>query len=177
MCLYLRPFAVLASLLIVGLASGCEKKKAIVLSPAQIDAVKATDEATITAYVAAQHLTATRTASGVYYAVETPAPADAPAPTAGQQVTVSYKGVLLAGATDGLEFDSSNGLERAFKFTVGASPRQTIEGWDEGIRLMHQGEHGRLIIPSHLAYGSRGYDPVIPANAVLIFYLGLESIQ
>ena len=51
-----------------------------------------------------------------------------------------------------------------------------IAGWDEGILLLHEGDKARLVIPSELAYGSRGAGGVIPPNAPLIFDVELVSV-
>jgi peptidyl-prolyl cis-trans isomerase, cyclophilin type len=60
------------------------------------------------------------------------------------------------------------------QFTVGVG--QVIQGWDEGILLLSEGDKARLVIPSELAYGSRGAGGVIPPNAPLIFDVELVSV-
>ena len=52
-----------------------------------------------------------------------------------------------------------------------------IEGWDEGIMLLNVGDKARLVIPSHLGYGSRGAGGVIPPNATLIFDVELVDVK
>ncbi|PSR79249.1 hypothetical protein PHLCEN_2v7107 [Hermanssonia centrifuga] len=55
---------------------------------------------------------------------------------------------------------------------------QVIRGWDEGLQGMCLNEKRILTIPSTMAYGSRGFGSVIPANSALVFdveLVGLES--
>ncbi|MDP3353694.1 MAG: peptidylprolyl isomerase [Flavobacteriaceae bacterium] len=81
----------------------------------------------------------------------------------GKTVSVHYKGMLL----DGTTFDSSYSRKEPIEFTLGVG--QVIAGWDEGIQLLKVGDKARFVIPSDLAYGSRGASGVIPPNATLIF--------
>jgi peptidylprolyl isomerase len=107
-------------------------------------------------------------ASGLRYIDELVGDGDTP--SRGQQVIVEYTGWL----TDGSSFDSSRG-RGPFDFAIGTG--SVIRGWDEGVASMRVGGKRRLIIPSALGYGARGYPPVIPENATLIFdveLLGLE---
>ncbi len=78
-------------------------------------------------------------------------------------VTVHYTGYL----SDGKIFDSSVKREQTFSFPLGGG--RVIKGWDEGVALMKKGEKFRFIIPYELAYGEKGYPPVIPAKAELVF--------
>lgn len=75
---------------------------------------------------------------------------------------------------DGKVFDSSVQRGEPLEFTLGIG--QVIEGWDEGLLLLNEGDKAQLIIPSDLAYGSRGAGGVIPPNAVLIFDVELVKI-
>ncbi len=86
-------------------------------------------------------------------------------------VSVHYKGQL----TDGTVFDSSYKRNQPIDFTLGIG--QVIPGWDEGIGLLHVGDKARLVIPSELAYGSRGAGGVIPPDATLIFDVELVNIK
>ncbi len=174
MAYFLRPISFFAFLMTLLLAGGCKKTETPAVDKAAIEAQKKTDDDLIKAYIAAQNLTATKTASGLYYVVETPAPTGAPLAVSGKVATVNYRGHLLNGTADGSQFDSSYRSGRPFTFTVGAG--RVIAGWDEGVPLMHKGEKGRLLIPSYLGYGPSGSGP-IPANAVLIFYMALENVQ
>ena len=92
-------------------------------------------------------------------------------PEAGQKVSVHYTGTLI----NGQKFDSSLDRNEPFEFTLGQG--QVILGWDEGIGMMHVGEKVKLLIPSHLGYGERGYPPVIPAFSTLIFEVELIGVE
>lgn len=91
--------------------------------------------------------------------------------TKGAMVSVHYKGQLL----DGTVFDSSYKRKQPIDFNVGIG--QVISGWDEGIQLLKVGDKARFVIPSELAYGSRGAGGVIPPDAPLIFDVELVNVK
>ncbi|MDE3069634.1 MAG: FKBP-type peptidyl-prolyl cis-trans isomerase [Acidobacteriota bacterium] len=94
-----------------------------------------------------------------------------PVAKAGDHVTVNYVGVLLDG---GKEFDASWKRHQPFSFTLGQG--EVIKGWDEGVDGMRVGGRRELVIPADLAYGPRGYPPVIPPNAPLVFVVDLLGV-
>jgi len=94
-----------------------------------------------------------------------------PAASRGDTVSVNYTGCL----TDGTKFDSSYDRKEPFQFVLGTG--MVIPGWDEGLEGMKPGGERRLVIPSDLAYGSRGAGGVIPPNATLIFDVKLVSVN
>jgi FKBP-type peptidyl-prolyl cis-trans isomerase len=91
--------------------------------------------------------------------------------TDGKRVTVHYTGTL----TDGTKFDSSRDRDTPFVFTLGSG--MVIAGWDMGIKGMKVGGVRKLVIPSHLAYGSRSVGSVIPPNATLVFEVELLNVE
>lgn len=105
------------------------------------------------------------TESGLQY--EIMRSGDGPRPTAGDEVQLHYRGMLL----DGTEFDSSYGGDPAV-FGVGA----VIPGFAEALQLMPVGSQYRIWIPSDLAYGPQGSGPVIGPNSVLVFEIELLDI-
>ena len=110
----------------------------------------------------------TETASGLFYKIEVEG--NGVMPQASQTVKVHYTGSL----TDGTVFDSSVERGQPIEFPIGVG--KVIPGWDEGIALLSVGGKGSLIIPSQLAYGTRGAGGVIPPNATLIFEVELIEI-
>jgi FKBP-type peptidyl-prolyl cis-trans isomerase len=102
--------------------------------------------------------------------IKTTAPGTGPAAKAGDNITVDYIGTLADG---GKEFDRSK-PGKPFTLKLGAG--QVIKGWDQGLVGMKAGEKRRLTIPASLAYGPRGYPPVIPPNSALVFDVTMEKI-
>jgi len=92
-------------------------------------------------------------------------------PRAGNVVTVHYTGFL----SDGSRFDSSRDRGKPFKFKLGAE--QVIPGLDLGVAQLSIGERAKLTIPSHLAYGDRGFPGLIPGKSELIFDIVLIVIS
>ena len=89
---------------------------------------------------------------------------------AGKAVTVHYVGTL----TDGSKFDSSRDRGKGFSFRLGGG--EVIRGWDQGVAGMKIGGVRKLTIPPDLAYGDRGFPPVIPARATLVFEVELLAV-
>lgn len=93
-------------------------------------------------------------------------------------VIVHYTGWLYdpkAPQNRGAKFDSSVDRGQPFDFMLGAG--QVIKGWDQGVAGMKVGGQRTLIIPSEMAYGSRGAGGVIPPNATLMFDVELLDVK
>ena len=89
-------------------------------------------------------------------------------PKANDKVQVHYAGSLM----DGTEFDNSIKRGEPLEFPVNA----VIEGWQDLLQVMHEGEKVKAWIPSALAYGEAGVPPMIPANALLVFEVELLKV-
>lgn len=109
-------------------------------------------------------------------------------PQEGSKVTMNYAGYFASGGM----FDS-NMLEVAEKYEVvdparlaenGYTPTQTdyskdarlIPGFKEGLLQLSVGDKALVFIPAHLGYAERGYPPLIPPNADLVFELEIMDI-
>jgi FKBP-type peptidyl-prolyl cis-trans isomerase FkpA len=96
----------------------------------------------------------------------------------GSTVVVHYTGWLfkpVAPKQHGRKFDSSLERNEPLDFTLGAG--KVIKGWEQGVLGMKVGGKRTLIIPSALAYGPKGFPPVIPASADLIFDIELLNVK
>lgn len=122
------------------------------------------NETEIKKYIADNNLTATKSASGLYYVIDNAGTGTQP--TATSNVTVAYKGYY----TNGTIFDQSDANGISFGL------QQVIQGWTEGITYFKEGGNGILLIPSHLGYGSSNYNG-IPGGSVLIFDIDLISVN
>lgn len=91
-------------------------------------------------------------------------------PKKGSIVTVHYTGYLA----DGSKFDSTHDRKQPFRFRVQSG--EVIRGWDEGIVQMSLGERSKMTIPPSLAYGSKGFPGLIPANTAITFDVELKGV-
>ncbi|WNK20436.1 FKBP-type peptidyl-prolyl cis-trans isomerase [Halomonas piscis] len=108
----------------------------------------------------------TVTESGLQY--EVLESGDGETPDADDTVRVDYEGKLR----DGTVFDSSIERGEPVSFKV----NQVIEGWQEALQLMSEGDVWKLYIPADLAYGERGQGPIGP-NEVLTFRVNLLDVE
>ena len=90
-------------------------------------------------------------------------------PTSEQTVVVHYEGTL----TDGTVFDSSYERGEPVEFPVTG----VIQGWVEALQLMNVGDKFELVIPSNLAYGTKGSGQTIGPDATLLFDVELIEIK
>jgi FK506-binding protein 1 len=90
-------------------------------------------------------------------------------PKKGDSCLLHYTGFLDNGAI----FDSSYNKDRPICIIVGLD--QVIAGWDDVLLRMSRGQKARVDIPPEMAYGERGYPPIIPPLATLTYELELIS--
>ena len=90
-------------------------------------------------------------------------------PKKGDSCLLHYTGFL----DNGMIFDSSYNRDRPICVIVGLD--QVIPGWDDVLLRMSRGQQGRVEIPPDMAYGERGYPPIIPPLATLTYELELIS--
>ncbi|KAJ8264744.1 hypothetical protein GJAV_G00154350 [Gymnothorax javanicus] len=83
--------------------------------------------------------------------------------SSGDYVRYHYNGTF----TNGKKFDSSHDRGAPFSGQVGQG--RLISGVNRGIQGMCVKERRKLIVPPHLAYGSKGAADVVPPDTTLVF--------
>lgn len=163
----MKKYLLLLFVAVIGISS-CKKSDSSATDAATAATAAAqakTDDAAIQAYLTANNITATKTASGLYYTVVTAG--QGAYPTAASTVTVNYTGYLL----DGTIFDSG----KSFQSGISANS-SIIAGWKEGLLHINLGGRIQLFIPSALAYGTTAQTK-IPANSCLVFTIDLIGLN
>ena len=89
-------------------------------------------------------------------------------PTKVDKCVVHYVGKL----TNGKKFDSSYDRGQPAQF----APNGVIRGWTEALQMMRAGDKWKVEIPPNLAYGDRGFPPVIPPKSTLVFTIELVKV-
>ncbi len=92
-------------------------------------------------------------------------------PHKGDSVYVHYEGKLI----NNQPFESTLVNNKPFGFIYGKE--NFIDGWNEGIGMMRQGETARLIIPSKIGYGDKGAGDIIPPYSTIIFDIHLLKVK
>ncbi|MBX2906406.1 MAG: FKBP-type peptidyl-prolyl cis-trans isomerase [Taibaiella sp.] len=136
------------------------------------------DDKTLQEYFAKNNIKAEKTASGLYYTIQSAG--SGKQIEKGQTVSMMYTGKTL----DGHVFDSNMDEEVAKKNGHGSDPLtfvvgmgQMIPGVDEGAGLLKKGAKATLYLPSPIAYGPQSPSPEIPANAIMIFEVEIKDVK
>lgn len=136
------------------------------------------DDKTLQEYFAENNIKAEKTASGLYYTIQSAG--SGKQIEKGQTVSMMYTGKTL----DGHIFDSNVDAEVAKKNGHGSDPLtfvvgmgQMIPGVDEGAALLKKGAKATLYLPSPIAYGPQSPSPEIPANAIMIFEVEVKDVK
>lgn len=95
---------------------------------------------------------------------------DGDAAKKGDKITIHFVGRLL----DGGVFDSSRERGEPMKFWVGEG--QVVEGLDQALLGVREGELRTITVPAKLGYGMEA-KPNIPANSTLVFEVELLDVR
>ena len=147
-----QQWIVLASILVVAMANGCQKN--------YWPGPDVIDEGALSAEF-------NETQSGLRYRILRRSSGKRPTPQS--KVSVHYRGWL----EDETIFDSSYEIGMSSVFIV----EQTLLGWSEGLQFIGEGGMIELVIPPELAYGEKGNPPIIPPNETLRFRVELIHVE
>jgi FKBP-type peptidyl-prolyl cis-trans isomerase len=124
-------------------------------------------------YIAANKIDATKTKDGVY--VQIIAQGQGAQADSGKYVSVKYKGSTLKGKVFDTNMDSTFHHTELLKFTVGK--REMVTGFDDGVRSFKNGGHGKIYIPTMLAWGPNPTSPDIKPFEPVMFELAVENVE
>ena len=139
---------------------------------------RASNDADIQKYISEKGLNATGTGSGLFYQItET---TGGQAVVDGDSLIVHFVARLLSGTI----VDSTSEIRnRPDKYLI--YPNSLIGGFNEGLKLIKEGERAKLLVPSYLAYGvsiprTTSFIPALPSNlppfSVLIYDVYLKEV-
>ena len=133
-----------------------------------IDTYRDTEDSLINDYVSKNMSNIKPTAEGLY--IKKTFSGNGKKIENGSKVLVHYTGKFLSGSV----FDSSVDSE-PIQLTVGQG--QVIPGWERTLLLMRGGDKVTVLIPSKLAYGSRGAEYVIMPYTPLLFDMEVMEVE
>lgn len=124
----------------------------------------------VAAYIAANGLTATKHCTGLFYNISNAG--SGKSPDGCSFVNLTY----IGRTTGGFVFDSHSPTP------VLINLNQVITGWRAALPLIKEGGSITLYIPPYLAYGAQDIkdasgNVIVPGNSILIFDIGLSSVQ
>lgn len=117
------------------------------------------DENLIIDYILSGEEEFNRLASGLYYYIEKEGSGETY--KFGQKCRTDYKGYFL----NNQEFDSSYSRNTPLDFKIG----QMNAAWNEILQTVNPGTKLKILVPSRLGYGERGFPGFVPPNTVLAF--------
>ena len=139
----------------------------------EMELQKQRDIEEVGAYVKSKNIKAIKTPAGAY--VEIIKQGDGPLPDSGKQLSIYYTGTNLKGDKFDSNVDPSFGHTDTFKIVVGQMG--SIQGFEEGVKMVAKGGKAKIYIPSMLGYGMQGAPPSIKPYEHLVFEIELLDIR
>jgi FK506-binding protein 1 len=88
---------------------------------------------------------------------------------------LTYYSHYIGYLEDGTCFDHSYQRGQPLYFILGAG--QVIPALEMVFPTMSRGEKARIVIPAEYGYGDKGYPPIIPPKAILLYELELITFS
>ncbi len=137
---------------------------------AELQAHKTKEKTDIAAYLKKNYPNAKPDADSIFYLETTKG--TGPQVQDGDSLDVKYTGMFL----DGKVFDKSEGRGKGTIPVHYKQPIPLIKGWISVLGKMNQGEKVKILIPSMMAYGTRGMGS-IPPYTPLIFEMEIVNLK
>jgi FKBP-type peptidyl-prolyl cis-trans isomerase FkpA len=132
----------------------------------------AKEEVEMNEYMVAHVLNMTKTKSGVY--IQETKKGKGEIATVGKMISFNYIGKFLNDELFESTFEKEQ-YGRPISITVGN--QQVIRGWEEAFLEMRAGGFYTVIVPSHMAFGTKGKAGIIPPNMPLVFEIQVLSVR
>jgi FKBP-type peptidyl-prolyl cis-trans isomerase len=157
-------------LVVVGLSS-CTKTDVALSATEQAN----TDDRLLREYLASKNITLyTRTPSGNYVVIDTASGTERLIRN-GDFAYLRYRLYLPNKESVAIDSNTVDSVSGLFRVEVGVSGK-VINGFQEGLKLLHKGDKARLFVPSSQGYGTYGSGSSIPANQNLIFDIKVVNV-
>ncbi len=136
------------------------------------DSLVKADDKIIQDYMTKNNLKGNKTKWGTYVVIDSAGTG----PMIGENdvAVVYYSGRTFNDST----FDSNTNPKfgHSEPLYVDISGWRVMPGWIDGLKLMQKGSKGKIIVPSHLAYGKSGRAPKIGPNENLVFDIKVTDV-
>lgn len=93
----------------------------------------------------------------------------------GMIATIHYRGWIDDAGSRGREFFDSRRQGEAVRFVIGTD--KVMPAWNATVEGMRVGGRRMSLVPPAMAYGARGVDGIIPADAPLILQIDLVALE
>ena len=145
-----------------------EKKEEARKKTAIADESKAVEK-----YIKDNKFTTTKTPKGAFVYIEKQGAG--PKLDSGKVAVIKYKGYTFDGNVFDHNMDTTGGkTTQPLEVLIGGG--QSIEGFEDGLRLFSKGSKGKIFIPATLGYGNRAM-PGLAANSNLVFDIEVLDVK
>ena len=93
----------------------------------------------------------------------------------GARVRLHYVARLSQDGVLSTAFDDSRARGEPVVCRVGAG--QLVAGLDDALPLMTKGQLSRVTVPPMRGFGARGFPPIVPPDAVVVFEVELLAVE
>lgn len=127
----------------------------------------------IEAFLKKEGVEAKKSPKGVYYQIIKEGKGTS-VPENEKTLVINYEGKLLDGRVFETTYNSKD-IGRPVSFVLGAG--SVIEGWEDVVPLLKEGDYVTMVVPSHLAFGNHKKSELVKENTPLIFNMEIVGVR